>query len=813
MLILLHVMVLADIGRAETLMVERGVARAQIIIADQPTRSQKVAANELQTFVERISGAKLPIGTTVNPDYPVKVYVGRSAHTDKLGIRDDDLIEGGYRMVSGDGWLTLIGRDDDYVIAGPWPRNPTDKAELAQVHAQWDEQSGGTWGLPTTSVSRSYSPLLDLWEADERGSLNAVYRFVSDLGVRWYYPGELGLIVPERKSIALPTVDVTARPDFPLRHLFIYFNEFFTARPGLEDMLDKVRWQLWLGLRSKRLVIGHSTGHGTMSVISRPEVKAAHPEYYQLQSGKRLTHHDGYGAPCLSSQGLLEENIRYVRAVYDVLNQPAASVAPSDGYTPCHCDLCKGKDTPARGYSGSLSDYVWAYTDAVAREVYKTHPNRKVTCIAYVPYLLVPEKIDTFSPNLIVGLCDWRSLNYDPKHREHYLGLRRDWLAKLPSKTLWIWDYYLHGWPRGGGGAWLAAPAFFPRLIAEDLRSLKGISLGDYIEVYSSHSSDKFDAMIVNHLNCYVTARLLWDADTDLDAMLEEYYEKFYGPAASQMKAFIEYAEANWMHTSKDPQVIDRLFELIAPARQAAGDGTYGERVGRLEHYIQRLKPLRERLIKGRDDAPEVRTLGRDGRAATIDGKLDEPFWQGLVEYGLSNIETGAPPNWGTTFRTAWAGDSLYVGIICRDNDTSKLNITTREPGNMGVWNGDNIEILLETQVHAYYQIAINPAGVMVDVDRKSGINTLWQSRAEVACHIGDGYWSVELRIPAAGLEAGQVDPGTSVAGTRPTQTYPWYINVCRQRSRPNGKELSAFSPTGRPNFHDPMKFGRLWVP
>ena len=29
----------------------------------------------------------------------------------------------------------------------------------------------------------------------------------------------------------------------------------------------------------------------------------------------------------------------------------------------------------------------------VARELYKTHPDRKVQCIAYVPYQLPPEKI------------------------------------------------------------------------------------------------------------------------------------------------------------------------------------------------------------------------------------------------------------------------------------------------------------------------------------------------------------------------------------------------------------------------------------
>lgn len=31
-------------------------------------------------------------------------------------------------------------------------------------------------------------------------------------------------------------------------------------------------------------------------------------------------------------------------------------------------------------------------------------------------------------------------------------------------------------------------------------------------------------------------------------------------------------------------------------------------------------------------------------------------------------------------------------------------------------------------------------------------------------------------------------------------------------KTRENGDELSAFSPTGQKHFHDPLKFGKLYV-
>jgi hypothetical protein len=808
-------MFLASLASAETWIVKDGKAQAEIIVSPKPTRTAKLAASELQRFIERISGAKLPLVNESTDSFPVKIYVGRSAGTDSLKLSDDGLLYGAFHIVSGENWMAFLGDDVDYVPPEPWPRNPSDKQEVAKVTAEWDVKTGAKWGNPLMSTHRLYSPLLDIWATDGRGSINAVYHFLKTLGVRWYYPDETGLIVPTMKSIALPKIDMVSKPDFPMRDMLVYYNEFFHARPGVEEMGDRIKWQLWLGLNSDVNVLGHTQGHGTMVVICRDEMKKEHPDYYALYNGKRAINFDGYGAPCLSSEGLFEENVKFIRAAYDICKEPMFSVSPSDSYSLCGCELCKGKDTPARGFRGQLSDYVWMYLDRVSRELYKTHPDRKIQGIAYCPYQLPPEKVKTFSPNVVVGVCQWRSLFYDKTERDYFLKLRKDWLEKLPSKTLFTWDYYLHGWENRS--QWVHVPTFFPRLIAEDLKSLKGISLGDHTDIGNTNADrlEAFgDAMSVNHLNAYVTAACLWNADTDIDALLEEYYNVYYGSAAPQMKAFIEYSENNWMKASKDSKVIDKFFELIAAAKKTAGDSIYGTRVARLDKYMKPLNVLRDRLAKGRDGAPEIRALGlTDKETVVLDGKLDEPFWKRLPEYSLSDVVTGAKPQWGTMFRATWSGDSLYIGIVCKERDTKNLNIKTRAPRSPAVWDGDNIEILLETQTHDYYQIAVNPAGSISEADRQLGINTDWISGAQVATYIGEGYWSVEICIPVAGEAAASIDPLKGVAGKKPSATYPWYINVCRMRITADEKELTAFSPTGKTNFHDSLKFGILWSP
>jgi len=789
---------------AEAFVVKNGKPHAEIVVSKKPARMAKLAAEELQTYIEKISGARLPITAEPGKGVPVQIFVGRSAHTDRLGVTDEGLQHGAFRMVSGEDWLVLLGDDTDFVPREPYGHS---RGDIPRVVKDWDALTGEKWGNPCRTVFKLYNKELDIWETDGRGSINAVYQFLRGLGVRWYLPGELGEILPSMKTIAVPKMDKVVRPDFAVRDLYQYYKQFFMGSR------EEVLWQLRLGLTHGHEVMGYSRGHGTTPVHSREEVKKAHPEYFALWGGKRaFRHHGGGGAPCLSSEGLFRQNVKYVRALYNIYDEPMVSVAPADGYVRlCQCELCRGKGTPERGWNGQLSDYVWGYVNRVAKELYKTHPNRKVSCIAYTSYLLPPEKIEKLSPNIVIILCRWRSNFYDPETRQRFLNLRKAWLEKLPSKEMYIWDYYLHSRP---GRTWEGVPVYFPRIIAEDLRSLKGLSKGEHIEIYRWHRAHgrRFHALAANHLNLYVTTRLYWDADQDLAALLDEYYDKFYGPARGEMKKFVEYAEANWMKATKDKAVIDRLFQLLGAARTAAGDSVYGKRIDLLVQYMEPLKQLREKLAKGRKDVPRARAYPRNKADIKLDGKLDEEFWQGMAVYSLRELQTGRQPAFGTSFRVACAGDSLFFGIICRDLETKKLNIAATRDGDANVWAGDAIELLLETQTHSYYQIAISPAGAVVDLDRKRGLDSLWSSGAEVASHVGQGFWSLEVRIPIAGPSQEQVDPRNGVSGRKPSETYPWYFNLCRQRVRDTGTEHSAFSPTGKAGFHDVMKFGKLYM-
>ncbi len=789
---------------AERMLVRDGQPQACIVIAAQPPRMVQLAAEELQTYVQRISGAKLEITTAPRPELPLTVYVGVSPHTQQLGLSDADLPDGAYRIIARDNWLALLGHDADYAPIEPWARNHPDQQRARDA---WDQITGAKWGNGYgPSIHRIFNKSLGFWGLDERGSLNAVYAFLRNLGVRWYMPGPLGEILPQQTSIAMPTGEHTVHPDFGLRyqhHSFFSFNN-----------RDDILWYLRLGMNSGSHAIGWAMihSHGLTEVIERAELRQAHPEYYALWGGQRRN--DEHPKPCLSSPGLLEETVRYLRAFADTYHLPMVSVMPPDGYSnACQCPLCAGKSTPERGWSGQISDYVWDYVNRVAIELYKTHPDVKVTCFAYGTYLLPPTKIDHLSPNVVVGIVQPRRMFNDAALRQQNLDLRQQWLAKAQTPRLLIWDHYpftLPGRPSHG------LPQYFPRLIAQDLRALKGISYGEIIEaMFDPQKQMGIHAPIFNHLNIYVTARCYWNADLDLDALLGEYYRLFYGPAAAAMQTLVDYCEANSAGLFKDPQVMRQALDYAdAALAQTAADTVYRQRLEQLIAYLQPLREKSAQLALGRQNVPEARIRAVDLQATplTLDGQLDDPAWEKLPAFGLADLVTGKPAQQRTTFKMLWANDALYVAVRCFDEPGGKPNIATTRSEDAGIWQGDVVELLLETTQHSYYQLAVNPAGAVMDLDRITGREPAWTAQAQVATQIGAGEWTLEMRIPVVDPAGGQLDPLHGVVGRKPTEWYPWYINVCRQRVRDSETELSAWSPTGQSNFHEVLKFGKLYV-
>jgi len=560
-------------------LVENGVRNAQIIISRRAPSTVKIGARELQTVIRKMSGANLPVRTTIDNNIFFKVYVGRSSFTDSLGITSEGCRDGGFKMVSGDDYLVLIGDDKEYTVAGPHSTRRSER-DSPFLYKEWYDLAGATWNNEyINSLFRRYDPEWDLWEGDGRGSFNAVHEFLYEQGARWYFPGAIGEIIPSKQSISFEAVHKTVNPDFKLRDFYIYYMGF----SGSDD--DEILWQLRLRTNAQESYMAYPPEHGIEPVIDNDYMKKNHPEYYMVWESEGGRQNGDDPKPDLCSEGLYKENLAYIKAIIETYDETIISAMPSDGYNWISDESdeeCAAMVTKTIRYSdGKLSNYVWEYVNNLAWDIYKEYGlERKISCSIYPPYRKVPTKLTkSMAPNLVATFTYNRSRLEDEEYKEEQRALFEDWLDILPSKEVYIGTFYLDNRLERGSES---IPCIYPHIIAEDLRYLKGKSHGDDIEVLSSSYDDwdrGYDMYAGNSLNSYITARLYWNVNQDVDALLEEYYTLFYGPAGQEMKWFHEYVEANYKAAPGNSKITGNMRRLLGEARATAGNTIYGMRI------------------------------------------------------------------------------------------------------------------------------------------------------------------------------------------------------------------------------------------
>jgi hypothetical protein len=800
---------------AEPMLIDNGQPRAEIILADKPARAADFAARELQTYLKRMSGATLPVVTQPTAEVPLRIYVGQSQAAAQVGVTAEGLGRDAFRIVSGPNWLALVGNDVEFVPREPWARHHGQW--LRETKIAWEKLAGYPWRNPIASrIYKDYNKQLDIWSYDHRGSLNAVYAFLRGLGVRWYMPGELGEIVPKTRDLALPDIDRTVRPAFEIRSV---------SRPRLNSSdFDDALWYLRIGANDQYGILHH----GLRNLTEHPDQRAAHPEYFvQLAGGKRDNQSETANA-CLSSEGLFRETVAFARLMFDHYGVSVVSVMPHDGFTHCQCDDCRDQATLDRGPSGRSSDYVWRFVVRVANELAKTHPDKRVFCGAYSSYRLPPRTIDKLPDNVLVQVTNGRPIReLDDAIHQYTAELRAQWLAKTDNPLSLTLNYT----PFTNRGAY--RPQYWPHVIARGIRDCH-----DHVwreDVWLSSGKGGLHHPGVAHLNPYVISRFWWNPDQDVDALLEEYYRLFYGPAAGEMGAFIEFCEAEYANLGSDAEVTKEALALFDQAKAAASmDSVYGRRIALVDDFLHTLRDRATQIDVPRPEGlPEYRVIDmgrdkwRDARGTlTMDGKLDEAFWTAYYHpRPLKDFRSGTKPQQPTRFMARWWKDSLYFGIRCAFDESEPPVIGTRQDNDPAIWQGEHLELLIETDKHSYYQIVVNPAGAVIDLDRAVKLSQAydWSSQAEVAAHVGDGYWSVELRLPVTSSDE---DPLHQMIGSRPFQAkqralesgkgacLPWYFNLYRKRSGTENAETTAFSPLGpdAKSFHVPRRFSKIYV-
>lgn len=153
--------------------------------------------------------------------------------------------------------------------------------------------------------------------------------------------------------------------------------------------------------------------------------------------------------------------------------------------------------------------------------------------------------------------------------------------------------------------------------------------------------------------------------------------------------------------------------------------------------------------------APVVRAM-RVPEAPTVDGVLDEPFWQRIepiTDFRQREPVDGAPATERSEVRVAFTEDALYFGLLLRDGEPSRIrrSILHREGR---IDQDDRVIIALDSYLDRRnaYIFELNPFGTQGDALISDESMTLsdwdWEGVYRSEGRVTDEGWVLEVEVP-----------------------------------------------------------------
>lgn len=748
-----------------------------IYLAPDAPDSVRLAATELQTALKTEGLGELPIREQAEPGPEPAIYLGDSALARRVGLKFEKADSFTIRTDGGN--LIIAGKD----YSGP----PM------------------TSFLNPYRLNESYNSKLKIGAFGDTGTLFGVYHFLEKFtGIRWYMPGPLGTVWPETcERLELPEINIEKAPHFEQRH--VYYGFFDRSE---EDSI----WYRRAGYGSPfPVAITHSFGHFFM------KYKDTNPEYFALINGQRdFTNLSttGSGNFNLSNEAFVQQVIKDANQYFkDNPEQKIFPLCPNDGMEKISEDpISQAQIEPNREKEGGkFSNYVWGFVNKVAAGVAKEHPDRYVGCFAYSHYGAPPSNIEKLNPNVVVVICKLRRGFFDPANEVQTRKLVDAWSAK--AERIYAWEYYCDVLLNGG---WKGYPVFFPKIVQKDLEALKNVSKGEFIEaesfLHTQYATDpqsiKINYPALQHPLLYVTARLLWEPELDMKALLDEYYRLFYGPAESELREFWTLAEKAWMAQKAEipadfltPVQMAEMVKLLETAREKTpADSVYRQRVDLL--YAE-FTPATERaqrlaaLEKPQVEVPRFTTPP----PATADW-TKAPIWAGsrVIKFLDPNFLHAKPP---THLRLAWDQEKLYAAFTCYEPHIANILALVDNPDEGEIWKDDSVEVYLMQpgRDDAGIQFIVNSKGKLWDAQRNATqlAAPQWKSQATAISYLGQTQWNVLVEIPWSDLGV-----------EKPAAGLKFKANFYRNRDKGVPSGMSSWAPLMENSYYWPKDFGTL---
>lgn len=470
-----------------------------------------------------------------------------------------------------------------------------------RIYVGWNERTGVQQPAADDEgfTVKGKGPSIFIYGGSERGTMYGVYSFLEkEFGVRWYTPE--CTVVPQASRYSYSKFEYSEAP--ALKYRFVQYNNANRDEAWMAHNRNNSAWTV--ADNEYGGISAYWSAHTFGYFVPADKYFKEHPEYFSVKDGKRIPN----GQLCLTNPDVLEickEGMKKVIAenpLYWVY-----SLSQNDNMLPCECDECKALEERYGGHSGAM---VW-FVNQVADEIKPLFPEKYIGTFAYQYTRHAPENIVP-KDNVVIRLCsiecDFSHPIDSTEYNRPFMDDLETWASKAPN--LFIWDYVVNF------NQYLAPYPNFQSL-ASNIRTFRDHkAIG--IQEEANYQSDGGE---FSEMKAWVLAKLLWNPELDTDALVDEFIEAYYGPAAASVHSYFDLCRAqvkddtvmgfafDQNHSLYDDGFISKAWEYVQSAKaEVSGDEELMKRVDRVAAQILFLK------------------VTRNIEASRADGSMDELF-------------------------------------------------------------------------------------------------------------------------------------------------------------------------------------------
>lgn len=360
------------------------------------------------------------------------------------------------------------------------------------------------------------------------GYVHAVVELLYRWGCRWYVPTEFGECIPRHEALTVGKLDYAYASPFELRSYWISWNG--SQKGNVPFLLHN---RMTSGLTFP--VAGHYFNLAIKEII--PEGKS------------------GFNVPVAD-----EKTINHVAKKIEEQFRDGKDIrlGMSDGMYDSDSEL--DMELKAGFYDKyfmlpSMTDNFMTFYNGVCEVLLKKYPDSKarIGFLAYSNISIPPQRIEKVASPMY---CTLAPIDIDPNHgmddprsppRQEFREMMYRWTEVMDGRVA-IYDY------DQGALVWRDIPNPCHQAFRQDVKHYARAGVVGF-------KTESRLAIATVFLNLYLRGQLMWNPEADVDALLDEFYPIFYGPAAEPMRRYWSAIYKAW----EDTIVTEHEF-FMAPA-------------------------------------------------------------------------------------------------------------------------------------------------------------------------------------------------------------------------------------------------------